>query len=309
MKRTETTEGFLYLKEFKTGSSTLAGVTIRIARNMAARLKRTDEMCRARFHHLRARKFERRNRTHSFLWTVVRSPTPRLLSKFYHFAVSREGVPATAVELEQYYRAYENWILDHAYYLKTMTLRDINAREVGFYGNYTEMILNDFDFIGTTERFDESLVVLKLLLGLEFGDLLYLSVKSAHSYEFLPQKRACNALVPKSETPDMTTFFASEYWRNYTYADDVVYQAVNQSLERTIESLGQELVARELALFRKAQAMAYAKCAPTTEFPCNELGQDRRKKTDCLFNDSGCGYKCLDELAKELKSIPEFGGG
>jgi hypothetical protein len=208
--------------------------------------------------------------------------------------------------LEAYYRAYDNWILDHAYYLKTMTLRDINPREIGMYDNYTQTILNDFDFVGTTERLDESLVVLKLLLGLEFGDILYLSVKSARSYEFLPNKQACSQLIPKVVTPEMEQFFQTEFWRNYTQADEVVYQAAKRSLELTIDALGPDLVARELQLFRKAQAMAYDKCAATTQFPCNEKGQDRRKQADCLHNDSGCGYKCLDEVAKKLKKLPEF---
>jgi hypothetical protein len=149
MKRTETKEGPLYLKEIKTGSSTLAGVTIQIARNVAQRLPPNNYiMCRARFQHLQARKFEFRNHDQSFLWTVLRDPTPRLVSKFFHFGVSRQGLAPTA--LEDYYRTYDNWIMDHAHYLKTMTLRDINPREIGMYENYTQTIMNDFDFVGTT---------------------------------------------------------------------------------------------------------------------------------------------------------------
>jgi hypothetical protein len=43
-------------------------------------------------------------------------------------------------------------------------------------------VIMDFDFIGVTERMDESLVALQLLLGLRMGDMLSSSSKVAGTF-------------------------------------------------------------------------------------------------------------------------------
>ena len=306
-RRTATTEGFLYLKEIKTGSSTLAGVTMRIARNMARRLHRESEMCRSRFFHGRARRYEHRLPNQSFLWTVLREPTARLLSKFFHFAVSRQDVTPNAAQMEAFFRGYRVWIVDHAYYLKTMTLRDINPREIALYPNFTHTLLHDYDFIGITERMDESLVVLQLLLGLETGDILYMSSKSQGSFEYMPKHQSCIHLMRKFMTPDMERLvLRSEFWQNYTEADRMIYRAANRSLDLTMDVLGRNVVARELAKLRFAQKLAYQQCREATVFPCDEDGIDHHNTTTCLFQDSACGYQCLDQLATQLPTMPAF---
>lgn len=308
IRRTATKEGFLYVKEYKTGSSTVSGVTIRIARNMARRLGyRQWEMCRARFFHTRARRFEERTREKSFLFTILRNPTDRLVSKFFHFAVSRENVTPSALAMEAFYRSYPVWIVDHNYYLKTMTLIDINPREVSMYYNFTQMLLDDYDFIGTTERLDESLVVLQLLLGLETGDILYMPFsKTAGSFEYLPKDRDCRYLLPRFITPDMEKFFQSKFWTDYTEADNIIYQAINRSLDLTIDALGRDVVRRALHQFQFAQGVAWQRCRKSTRFPCSSDGIDHHNETNCVFADSACGYECLDQVAKELPSMPLY---
>jgi len=184
--RRPTNQGFLYIKEMKTASSTLAGVTLRIARNVAKRRRNDTKnltMCRARFFHMRARKFQFRLRNQSFLWSMVREPNARMLSKFFHFAVSRKHIMPTAQELAAYYASYDVWIYDQAYYLKSLSIQEVFPRNPETYVNATQSILDDYDFIGITERLDESLVVLQLLLGLETQDILYLSSKYSESFE------------------------------------------------------------------------------------------------------------------------------
>ena len=305
-KRGETTEGFLYLKEIKTGSSTMAGITMRIARNVANR-SGYAEACRSRFVHNRARKYERRLRDRSFLWTVLRSPTHRLWSKFFHFGVSRDGIVPSAANLRAYLEGYSVWIVDHAYYLKTMTLRDINPRDVSKYRNYTQMLLDDYDFIGVSERVDESLAVLQLLLGLDTGDMLYLSTKSEGSFEYLPHQGECNRLVPKFLTPDMRTLMEeSKFWKDYTEADTMIYEAVDRSLDLTIGALGKDIVQREVEKLRFAQSIVARHCEQRAVFPCDADGVDHRNETNCLFGDSGCGYECLDEVAALLPRLKTY---
>lgn len=87
-------EGLLFVKEMKTGSSTMAGVTIRIARNMARRLyNKQFRLCKLRFDHTSASflDYGNRNKKKSFLFTIIREPTSRAISQFFHFHVSRKG--------------------------------------------------------------------------------------------------------------------------------------------------------------------------------------------------------------------------
>ena len=82
--------GFLLQKEMKTGSSTVSGVAIRIALNMARRLGKTYNICKSRFDHTYAYKmdFAKRDKKKSFLWTIIREPNSRAASSFFHFKVS-----------------------------------------------------------------------------------------------------------------------------------------------------------------------------------------------------------------------------
>jgi hypothetical protein len=82
---TPTKDGFLFLKTFKTGSSTASGVHLRIARNIAKRRNVSTPICKSRFDHVWANKmYNQLDRQRSFLWTVVREPTSRIVSQLFH---------------------------------------------------------------------------------------------------------------------------------------------------------------------------------------------------------------------------------
>lgn len=303
--RGPTPSGFLYMKEFKTGSSTLAGISLRIGRNVAMR-KNMSLPCTVRCAHLRARKYKERLKNESFLWSVLREPTTRLVSKFYHFAVSREKVAPTVANMQEYFRRQRNRAYDRQYYLKTLSLRDINPRADDItIRKYVEEILQGFDFIGITERMDETLVVLQLLLRLETGDLLYISAKESGSWEYFPMQRCCKHIMKYAVTPAMKDWFRSEEWYEYVRGDVIMYKAANRSLDLTIKRLGPDRVQRGLVRFRWAQQLAEKRCSKTTRFVCSG-GGDHNAENDCLWQDMGCGYACLDKVAAELKTSPNF---
>ena len=94
------THGFLYVKARKAGSSSVASVAIRIARNMARRANIESPVCRVRFNHPMASKlqYSKRKKAESFLWSILREPT-KVLSKHSVFfclathSTSRQQVP------------------------------------------------------------------------------------------------------------------------------------------------------------------------------------------------------------------------
>jgi hypothetical protein len=176
-----------------TGSTTLAGITAWIARNMGKRklpkllggavnttnnnrnnstTTASSSSCTARLVPMKARRLRERIAEKSFLWSVVREPVQRVVSKFFHFAVSGEGVEPTVKKLQTFVWDMEN--ADYAYYFKSLSLRQsLNAYRDDLHETYVQEILQGYDFLGVSERMDESLAVLQLLLGLETQDSLF----------------------------------------------------------------------------------------------------------------------------------------
>ena len=81
----ESPKGLLFVKLKKTGSSTGAGVTLRIRDNLSKRLNHFNQTapssCFARYRHATARElhFQKRDPAQSFLWSIVREPAQRTL--------------------------------------------------------------------------------------------------------------------------------------------------------------------------------------------------------------------------------------
>jgi hypothetical protein len=81
----ESPKGLLFVKSKKSGSSTGAGVTLRIRDGLSRRLTHLNETapanCFAHYNHATARelRFEKRDPLQSFLWSIVREPAQRTL--------------------------------------------------------------------------------------------------------------------------------------------------------------------------------------------------------------------------------------
>jgi len=375
---TPVTEGFFFLKTHKTGSSTGAGIHLRIARNLAAKkqleldllyrnstnatsynttehdtdntdsmslelinhtmtgntttnstattsLKKKKQnipMCRVRFDHSSARKmnYGRRSRENSFLWTIVREPTERAISQFFHFEVSRKNANVTEGSMESFLlsnRAHTN-----SYYLRMLSFRD--AKNGKYQKSRVQEVVDKYDFIAITERMDESAVALQMLLGLSLADVLFLNAKeSGGGYDAGGYQGKCTYIQEKNVTDEMITFLqTSKAWKSRVYWDRVLYRAANQSLDLTIDRLGRTAFENSLQLFRRAQEMAKEQCvhgtggggnnttnATKVVFPCSASQNDkpplRYNETDCLWKDSACGSECLDRVATQLGLWPE----
>jgi hypothetical protein len=298
--------GFFFVKPFKTGSSTTSGVHLRIARNVAKRrTKLNTTLCASRFDHgpdyyPGYTLFRDRIREESFLWTVIRNPTTRAVSQFFHFEVSRHKIEPTDQKFKTFLRTKDP-IQD--YYIRTLYTKDKFDRQSINPITAANTILRSYNFIGITERLDESFVVLMMILKLKIADILYLSAKTKGGYDDAGGRdsKTCTYIWPSFVTPGVDKFLSSKEWRNTTRYDTLLYEAVNRSLDMTIDSLGRDRFDRKLRKFQRAQQVAHTKCLPTTIFPCDASGiYNREETTDCIWKDSGCGATCLDEVATEL---------
>jgi Galactose-3-O-sulfotransferase len=300
-----TKDGILFLKPYKTGSSTSSGVNLRISRALAWRQNRPYEFCKARFDHgpwvdsPAAAMYGNRNRDSSILWTIVREPTKRAVSLFFHFQVSRMGVEPTDNNFRRFLTE-QNPSKKYNYYLHNLSLKPFNAT-IDDPAQVANDILASYDFIGVTERMDESYVALAMLLRLPLSDVLYLSAKTSGGYDDAGQDGKCAFIRPSFVTEGMQAFFDGDDWQAKVKYDLAFYRAVNRSLDATIDRLGRRTFEKNLARLREAQKVARDRCLSSTVFPCDADGNFvPPDKTDCVFTDYGCAFECLDRVAYDL---------
>ena len=320
--RESVNEGILYVKEMEASSNIFASVTARIARNMGRREqqqngasgKNTTNVCTTRLMSQRAMRYRDRVPKKSFLWSVVREPVARLVSKFYHFGDvgKRSGTYTTTLSKFQNF-VFNNAFQDYGYYFRSLATDRRMSPGQKEHELDTRELLESYDFLGVAERMDESLAVLKIILNLDIQDVLYLPMPKASpndrvsdnvDYFDLWKRTECKP-IPKPEISlEMKEWFYSEEFEAFIEADVMFYKAVNASLDRTIAELGRDLVEKTVKQVQWAQKLVQKECQ-NTRFPCSSEGEVQ-KKTDCLFNDIGCGYKCLDEVGEKISHDPEL---
>jgi len=242
------TEGLFYIKVPKTSSTTLGKITMRIAGREAKRIGLEEgKMCKTYdpMHHHYAyelMKNERRNQLKSFLWTIIRHPSNRAIS---HYQMRlRNGKVDSEVDsfirnLETYGAFSPNIQLGYLLpYNDTSTIKEReNLRPL------VHSVMNEYNFIGTYERLYESLVVLSLLIGVSLSDVLF---------DFLPSEysRCGSYEEPPWLSSGMKDYLDSDRWKDREEGDFLLYNAVNESLDLTIDKLGRDLVATELQNFK-----------------------------------------------------------
>jgi hypothetical protein len=296
-----TNKGFFFMKLMKTGGSTAAGIHVRMVRNIARRLLHNkDSYCQGQWDHDWAyTMLKNRNRDQSFTWTLLRDPTARVVSQFFHFEVTRNGTVPTDDNIKSYLRSeYKSRDALYQYYLRLLSIQE-QKRKIRNVPTVVQQILSDYDFIGITERMDESAVTLMMLLDLKLSDILFLDSKASGGYDD-GQGGKCLYIQPSILSAEMIRYFDTPSWKHIVQPDTLLYDAANRALDLTIDSLGRQAFEENLVRFRRAQTVARDRCLPRQVFPCTSAGE-RNPHKSCLWKDSGCGSDCLDEVATELK--------
>jgi Sulfotransferase family len=144
--------GMMFLKTMKTGSTTAMGVQMKIAQNEAQRAKSTtaDNPCESVHKHQFAfRGFANRDRKKSFLWSIVRDPTSRLVSYlFFHYVSRLKNEPYDQGFIDFIRGSESSAKYDH--YMKWMSLTEYKPGETDPV-RHANRILADYDFIAVTE--------------------------------------------------------------------------------------------------------------------------------------------------------------
>lgn len=163
----QTRTGIFFVESSKTDSTTGTSITLK----MASSFSKDYKMCKVRFSHASASKmqYHERDEERSFLWSLVREPTSRAMLEFAHYQVSWRNVPPTLENMKQYFHHVKR----HNKQLKTLALTS-SKHVIGHEREAIHTILNEYDFLGVTERMDESAVALQMLLGLKISHVMYI---------------------------------------------------------------------------------------------------------------------------------------
>ena len=310
--------GLILIKVTKAASSTSAGVALRIARRNHCNAVQWKHRFAHEIHY-------QPNRT--FLFSIVREPAARAVSTTFFHILSRQKadlIITDAMVLQQlqtrthhHYGAtsagqggfqlrylyppgpldeYSAWNPDRPEQVVNATRVREHVRET----------MDAYDFIMVPERMDESLVALALLLQIDVADVLVTSSKVAGTsqYHLLHPNRStfhCLATRPSHVSPVVARFLQSKHWRAMNYGDYVLYEAVRQSLDRTIrETIGMVPFQTALQRYRTLKQLEQTYCAPHVQFPCSNGGVPQLEvaKENCYlyYYDFGCGYPCIDDI-------------
>ena len=236
------------------------------------------------------------------LLAFVRDPTSLAILDFFRHQVSERKWDPTDDNFLQYLNSYPGRY--HNRYLQHLALDEYNPSNNNNNNNATmevvTSILHDYDFVGVTERLEESLVVLQLLMGLKLSQIVYLA--DPGPFQFFVD--VCVYTVPPFVSPGMDQFFRSASWQTRIRGDVWLHQAANQSLDATIHSLGPRRVQRQVRLYQQAMDLVQQHCGSLQAFPCTQDGLRIPFRTlDCLVENMGCATSCVDKLAPQIDAL------
>ena len=312
--RRSTEEGLLYVKTPKTGSSTVAGIVQRIARSEGKRLYHNDSaVCSFRADHVIPREtFAERDRNLSFMFSTIRHPSKRAISRVFYTYVSQRNWSTSDASImkalnktSRHFGAISTGKGGH--HMGYLSMKKIKPWSAWNASNVTQVlsprnvhknvqhIVNSYDFLMISERMDESLVALQLLLGVESGDILALPAKVSGEYS-LGGKKECIKLMPSFTSPAIQTFLMSDEWYAKNYGDFLLYAAANRSLDLTIERLGRSRFDAAMSEYRRLMALVDEVCFPELIPRCSVTGERQFNATKCYTKDAGCGFQCIDQL-------------
>jgi hypothetical protein len=317
--------GLIYIKTYKASSSTAEGVSLSIAHNVGKRLpstwddssqrKKPASACihynRHVFQDIGGLQYRASSRAVSLIWTMVRHPIERDLSSFYFFEVSRKvNVTVTDQLILDKFRSYKGF--QTSYLLpwqtnpwgagKELLVKADQGKRSQVLEWMSTKIFDEYDFIGITERFDESLAVMVLLWDLETTDVIVLSAKQAGGYDDAGHTGRCSKIIrPEPPSPAVKEYWSHEH--AVDNADFLLWDAANLSLDRTIQQLGVERVGKVVEEIQNLRKLAEYWCAHKAYFPCNSRGQKQLKLSEksCYVQDAGCGYSCVDKIMTKYK--------
>ena len=100
-------------------------------------------------------------------------------------------------------------------------------------------------------------------------------------------------------------YISSKEWKDKITLPKKLHEVVNKSLDLTIVNIGKEKFNKALKEHKYLMSLVDKHCAPKAIFPCSKDGvhQYNISKKNCYAYDSGCGFRCIDQLYKQVSKM------
>lgn len=205
----------------------------------------------------------------TFLFTIIREPSARCLSDFYFFQTHGQKQYRDFSDKLQYFRKYctnRQW-------------RAITGRMQNF------TALETYDFIAITERFNESMVILKHLLGLKWRDVMYMSSKISGAQDSWTTKT--EKYRPYEEESEVLKQYVNNTWKKIN-RDFELYRKVEIEFEKKLSRIRnfKEEVSKFETLLDTIQRICHLILSSSKSWKLHEA----------YFEDMMPGYRCLDQI-------------
>ena len=205
------------------------------------------------------------------IWSMIRHPNERALSEYYHFVVERTDVVPSDDGLIAYLRDGIN---------RNLMFNYLRPNHCPKEDENITCVLDAYDFVGTVELLDESMVQLASIAKVPLESVLYLPSKLSSARE---NPNAVN-YGEESQSPTVKAFLASSYWKSKTSVDLALWYEVGR---RVSEKARDPRLAFQLENYTHMLDVVATNCVdPHFE--------------NCYWKDNGCGFRCIDSI---------FGGG
>jgi len=212
----------------------------------------------------------------TFLLTIIRDPSERCLSDFNYFKThgNHEGA---------YNRDYEDKLKYFEQYCTNVMLEYIAPQEKNEVLSIDESAVDEvvemYDLIGLTERFNETMVLMKHLLGLQWRDILYIPTKVSGSSDKIQSYKSY-----EDETLELHEYVERK-WKK-TNKDFYLHGKVEFEFERKIAmipSFEEDLIKYEMLL-------------DTIQRACWWVMDLNPSIGKGYIKDAQRGYKCLNQV-------------
>lgn len=193
-----------------------------------------------------------------FMWTLIHDPATRAIGS-YNFALKSSGEQSSSLSKIEFLSRYS----------------DNQFRYIRPSAKYTlDEVFNTYGLIAVAERLDESLVVLAATLKVPLSDVLYLS-HGSHN--------------PTDEPDDVKHFLDNEFFN------------MNKLDYQLLERANAELTSKIIAMHLEPAVQTFKRFLAEVREDCKIPGEGTApisKLTNCIVDDQGCNYECLNKFSK-----------
>ena len=318
----------------KIGGTTLAGVGRRIGENYGLSGVRDGEwittepgvwMDHMSFQEGLADKIHSLTKA-KFVFTIIRQPVGRMISNYQYtfmdpkFSEDRVRMcydnthnPACRLPLPQTREEIEQRLIEYVENANINIERDYCMPQAAIDEKWSlQRIMDNLDFIGITERFDENLIVFMEYFNLKFADILYLS---ANVIEYDWGGSLAKSMLGKTEDGKENKVIENHATNAATLGGDTLSPETQAKVEELMKDSSDfemwELANAKLDEivglipdFRQKLKTFTAYRSAAQEY-CAEYADGTGDASQCMYRDEGCGQTCLNEFAANENNLAQ----